>query len=775
VCAAGSVAHAQGAPGSTTKTFVNEYCVNCHNDKLKRGELSLTSLDIDRPDPENPIWEKAIRKVRTGMMPPAGVKRPAAARGQEFARALEESVDREAAAHPNPGRPALHRLNRTEYANALRDILSLDIDVTKLLPPDDMTHGFDNIADVLTISPTLMDSYIRAAATLSRLAVGDRNVAPSLEVYRVPQMLPQTDHIDGTPFGTRGGTAVRHFFPADGEYSFRLTFYHENNGLLFGTLAKDEQVEIAIDGERVALLDINPRMLVTDELRTGQIKVKAGPRLLSASFLPRASGPALDLVMKFETTLINIATEGPGVSVLPHLNTLAVSGPLNVTGISETPSRQKVFTCRPAAAGEEEPCARKIMTELATLAYRRPVTRNDLDYLMNKYRQRRADKGDFEDGVRLAVQTMLSDPEFVFRIERTPPGTKPGSNYRVSDLELASRLSFFLWSSPPDRTLIRLAAEKKLREPAVLDQEIRRMLADDRSESLAKNFASQWLHLRNLREWAPDPRHYPNADKSLMNAMERETELLFMSIVREDRNITDLLTADYTFVNGRLARHYGIPGVVGNRFRRVAVTDDRRRGLLGHGSVLTVTSFPTRTSPVLRGKYVLDNLLGAPPPLPPPNVPALPENSHDTKPVPLRVRLEQHRANPVCAACHATMDPIGFALESLDGVGAERTFDSGERVEAVGELTDGTKLEGPAGLRKVLVEKSDIFRTAFTEKLLTYALGRGVASYDMPAVREIVRSANARDHRFSAYILGVVNSLPFQYRQADSITEGTTH
>ena len=776
VCAGGvSVAHAQGVPVSPLKGFVNEYCVNCHNDKLKRGELSLTSLDIDRADPENPIWEKAIRKVRTGMMPPAGVRRPAAARIDEFARGLETTLDREAAAHPNPGRPALHRLNRTEYANALRDILSLDIDVTKLLPPDDMTHGFDNIADVLTISPTLMDSYIRAAATLSRLAVGDRNVAPSLEVYRVPQMLPQTDHIDGTPFGTRGGTAVRHFFPADGEYSFRLTFYHENNGLLFGTLAKDEQVEIAIDGERVALLDINPRMLVTDELRTGQIKVKAGPRLLSASFLPRASGPALDLVMKFETTLINIATEGPGVSVLPHLNTLAVSGPLNVTGISETPSRQKIFTCRPAAAGEEEPCARKIMTELATLAYRRPVTRNDLDYLMNKYRQRRADKGDFEDGVRLAIQTMLSDPEFVFRVERTPAGTKPGSNYRVSDLELASRLSFFLWSSPPDRTLLRLAAEKKLREPAVLEQEIRRMLADERSEALAENFASQWLHLRNLREWTPDPRHYPNADKSLMTAMERETELLFMSIVREDRNITDLLTADYTFVNGRLARHYGIPGVVGNRFRRVTVTDESRRGLLGHGSVLTVTSFPTRTSPVLRGKWVLDNLLGAPPPQPPPNVPALPENSHDTKPVPLRVRLQQHRANPICASCHATMDPIGFALENLDGVGAERTFDSGEPVEAVGELTDGTKLDGPAGLRKVLVEKADIFRTAFTEKLLTYALGRGVASYDMPAVREIVRSATGRDHRFSAYILGVVNSLPFQYRQADTITEGTTH
>ena len=664
--------------------------------------------------------------------------------------------------------PLLHRLNRTEYANAVRDILSLDIDVTKLLPPDDMTHGFDNIADVLTISPTLMDSYIRTAATLSRRAVGDRAISPSLEVYRVPQMLPQTDYVEGTPFGTRGGTAVRHLFPADGEYSFRLTFYHENNGLLFGTLQKDEQVELAIDGERVALLDINPRMLVTDELRTDLIKVKAGPRLLSASFLRRARGPAVDLVMKFETTLINIATEGPGVSVLPHLNTLAVSGPFNVTGPGDTPSRRRIFSCRPAKPAEEEPCARKIVSALSSLAYRRPVTAADVDPLMRQYRQSRAAKGDFEEGVRLALQAMLSDPEFVFRIERVPSKARPGSNYRISDLELASRLSFFLWSSTPDEALLRLAADGKLRDSTVLETQIRRMLADPRAEALARNFASQWLHLRNLREWTPDPRHFPNADKSLMEAMERETELFFMSIVREDRDITDLLTADYTFVNGRLAKHYNIPNVVGNRFRRVTLADGDRRGLLGHGSVLTVTSFPTRTSPVLRGKWVLDNLLGAPPPQPPPDVPALPENSHDAKPVPLRARLQQHRANPICASCHATMDPIGFALESLDGVGAVRTFDSGERVDPSGELTDGTRLDGPAGLRSVLIKKADVFRTAFTEKLLTYALGRGVASYDMPAVRAIVRSAGQVNHSFSAYVLGIVNSLPFQYRRADA-------
>ena len=762
-----SGAHAQTPPpAGPAKAFVSEYCVRCHNDRLKSGELSFAPLDADRPNPENPIWEKAIRKVRTGMMPPAGARRPDAARIDAFTAALEGSLDRAAAAQPNPGRPALHRLNRTEYGNMVRDTLSLDIDVTKLLPPDDMTHGFDNIADVLTISPTLMDSYIRAAATISRLAVGDPAVAPTLEVFRVPQMLPQTEHVEGTPFGTRGGTAVRHFFPADGEYSFQLTFYHENNGLLFGTLQKDEQIELAIDGERVALLDINPRMLVTDELRTGPIKIKAGPRLLSASFLRRAQGPFVDLVMKFETTLINIATEGPGVSVLPHLNTLAVSGPRNVTGTGDTPSRRKIFMCRPATAVEEEPCAKRIMSSLSRQAYRRPVTASDVEHLMRQYRQGRA-KGQFEDGVRLAVQTMLSDPEFVFRIERVPDNIKPGSNYRISDVELASRLSFFLWSSGPDETLIRLAEDRRLSDPATLRQQITRMLADDRSEALAKNFASQWLHLRNLREWTPDPRHFPNADKSLMNAMERETELFFMSIVREDRDITDMLTADYTFVNGRLARHYNIPNVVGHRFRRVTHTDPLRRGLLGQGSVLTVTSFPTRTSPVLRGKWVLDNLLGAPPPQPPPDVPALPENSHDSKPVPLRTRLQQHRANPVCASCHATMDPIGFALENLDGVGAERTFDSGDRVDPSGELADGTKLDGPAGLRTVLLGKADVFRTAFTERLMTYALGRGVTSSDMPAVRSVVRTAQQQNHRISSYILGIVTSLPFQYRQAE--------
>ena len=729
----------------------------------------LSGLDVAHPDPDNPIWEKVVRKIRTGMMPPPGARRPDAARVEAFASALEAALDKASATHPNPGRPALHRLNRTEYANSIRDLLALEIDATKLLPPDDMTHGFDNIADVLTVSATLMDSYVRSGAAISRLAVGDRAMSPSLEIYRVPQMFSQMRHVEGTPMGTRGGTAARHFFPADGEYAFKLSFYHDNGGLLMGKLQRGEQIELAVDGERVALLDINPGMLDTEELRTPPIRIAAGTKLVSASFLERAVGPALDYVMRFETTLLNLATEGPGVTVLPHLKALGVSGPYNMTGLGETPSRRKIFTCRPATRQAEEPCARSIVGALARQAYRRPVRATDLDYLMRFYQRGRTQYGDFETGVPVAIQGILSDPEFVFRFERTPERVKPGTIYRISDLELASRLSFFLWSTGPDKALLNLAAEGKLRNPGVIEAQVRRMIADERAEALAKNFASQWLHLRNLRDWTPDPRHYPNADQNLMRSAERETELFFMSIVQEDRSIIDLLAADYTFVDGRLARHYKIPNVVGNKFRRVTIADSRRRGLLGHASVLTVTSFPTRTSPVLRGKWVLDNLLGAPPPQPPPNVPALKENTQDVKPLPLRVRLQEHRANPICASCHATMDPIGFALESLDAVGAVRDYDSGERIDASGQLADGTKLDGPVGLRQVLLSRSDLFVTAFTEKLLTYALGRGVESHDMPFVRSIVRTAALNNHRFSAFVLEIVNSMPFQMRKAEDI------
>jgi hypothetical protein len=747
------------------RSLMGEYCVGCHNDRVKRGDLVLSHLDETRADADAPIWEKVIRKVRAGMMPPANARRPDAARVEAFVTALETSLDKSAAATPNPGPSALHRMNRTEYANSIRDLLGFDVDVASLLPPDDMSHGFDNIAESLTISPTLMESYIKAADAIARMAAGDRTTSPRVETYRVPQTFTQKDHVEGTPLGTRGGVAVRHFFPADGEYTFGMSFYHYN-GKIFGSLQEREQLEVSVDGLRVALLDVNLKMPATDELRTPAVKVGAGQRLVSAAFIKRAEGPVQDFVMPSETALNNLAAEVPGVTGLLHLTTLGISGPRNVTGPGDTPSRRKIFICRPANAGEEEPCARRILATLARPAFRRPVKPADVDHLMALFRDARTHQGDFDAGVRMGLQGILADPEFVFRFEHTPADASPGSITRISDLELASRLSYFLWSSGPDETLLDLASRGQLANPAALEQQVRRMLADARADALAKNFASQWLHLRNLRDWHPDPYAFPDSDRNLMSSMERETELFFMSIVREDRPILELLTADYTFIDGRLARHYKIPNVVGNRFRRVAVTDETRRGLLGHASILTVTSYPTRTSPVVRGKWILDNLLGAPPPQPPPEVPALKENTDDVKPLPLRARLQEHRANPTCAACHATMDPIGFALENFDAVGAARMYDSGQPIDPSGQLVDGTKLEGPVGLRQVLLGRADLFTSTLTEKLLTYALGRGLEHYDMPVVRSIVRAAARDDNRFSAFVLGIVNSAPFRTRKA---------
>jgi len=779
---AGSVPHAYGqavgpaaarAAASPQQAVVNQYCVGCHNDRVKRGDLTLSNLDPARPAPEDvATWEKAIRKVRAGMMPPAGARRPDAAAIEAFASAVEGALDQAAAAAPNPGRTALHRLNRTEYANSVRDLLGFEIDPATLLPPDDIAHGFDNVADGLNMSPTLMESYIRAADAIGRLAVGDSTVAARVETYRVPQTFTQNEHVEGTPLGTRGGIAVRHFFPADGEYVFGMSFYHYS-GKFFGALQEKEQLEVAVDGERVALLDVNLRMTATDELRTPPIKLTAGPKTVSVAFVRNAQGPVLDFIQPLETALNNLAAEVPGVTGLLHLTSVGIRGPSNVTGLGDTPSRRKIFTCRPAAVTEEAACARKILSALGQQAFRRPVKPADVDRLMRLFQNGRQNEGDFDAGVRMALKSLLADPEFVFRFERPPANVAASGIYRISDLELASRLSFFLWSSGPDETLLNLASQGKLRDPAVLEQQVRRLLADDRSEALAKNFASQWLHLRNLRDWHPDPFVYPDADRNLLNSMERETELFFMSIVREDRSIFDLLTADYSFIDGRLARHYKIPNVVGDRFRRVTIADENRRGLLGQASILTVTSFPTRTSPVVRGKWILDNLLGAPPPQPPPEVPPLKENTEDVQPVSLRARLQEHRANPTCAACHATMDPIGFALENFDAVGASREFDSGERIDPSGQLVDGTKLSGPVGLQQALRGRSELFASTFTDKLLTYALGRGVEYYDMPVVRSIVRSSARNNNRFSDYVLGIVNSLPFQMRKAEPTSPKT--
>ena len=756
---------------SAQQALIGRYCAGCHNDTLQSGGLALTrlqkTLEGGHVAEGAAEWEKAIVKLRAGLMPPAGLPRPDWATIGAFAASLEKGLDEAAAAHPNPGRPALHRLNRTEYANSVHDLLDVDVDAASYLPPDDMSHGFDNMAEVLNVSPTLMEGYIRAAGKISRTAAGDPEMSPLVETYRIPSTFSQTGHVEGTPFGTRGGMVIHHNFPADGEYIFRVTLYFTTNTFLFGVYSPGEQVEIALNGERVALLNVNPLMKVDDDLRTRPIKVKAGPQTITVAFLKRAAGPVDDFVMPYEQSLEDLFVgRTQGLTALPHVRDLGIRGPYNVTGVGDTPSRRRIFACHPETASEEIPCAKKILSALARQAYRRPVTDADLEDLLSIYQTGR-NQGNFESGIRMALQLILANPQFVFRFERTPAGAAPGSNYRIGDVELASRLSYFLWSSAPDEQLLGLAVRRKLSVPAVLEQQVRRMLADPRAEALATNFAGQWLYLRNLKDAQPDIFTYPNFDDNLLQSMRRETELFFDSIVREDRNVMDLLTADYTFVDERLAKHYGIPNIEGNRFRRVAVTEDYRRGLLGQGSILTVTSFATRTSPVLRGKWVLDNLLGAPPPRPPAVVPPLKENAEGTKPLSVRERLEAHRANATCAACHRMMDPIGFSLENFDAVGAWRIHDAGFPIDPAGQMVDGTKLDGPVALRRALVGHSDALIRTFTGKLLTYALGRGIEYYDMPVVRGIDREAAGRDNRFSAFVLGIVKSVPFQMRRAD--------
>ena len=588
------------------------------------GGMTLTKLDLARPWQNGELAEKVIRKVRAGMMPPAGLPRPSAVEMKAFAGSLEGSIDAWASAHPNPGRPALHRLNRTEYANSIHDLLALNIDPAALLPVDDMTHGFDNMSDVLTVTPSLMDGYIRAAGKISRQAIGEAHASPAMVTYRIPRVISQMRHVDGTPFGTRGGISVVHNFPADGDYSFKLIFYASLDGPLFGrNQGKGQQIEISVNRERVALLDIDPNLKSTEDLRTPPIKIQAGPQRVAAAFIQKFDGPLEDDVMPIELSLADLNNAAfPGVTSLPHLSDLSISGPFHPTGVSETPSREKIFICRPATAAEEFPCAQKIIAKLARQAYRRPVNESDLEDLMGFY-QRGRNQGDFESGISTALQAVISSPEFVFRFERTPAGTPAGTNYHISDLELASRLSYFLWSTAPDDQLITVASEGKLGNPVVLEKQVRRMLADPRSEAMTKNFASQWLHLQNLKAVQPDAFVYPNFDKNLALSMQRETQLLFGSIMREDRSMLDLLTAKYTYVDELLAKHYGIPNVLGSRFRRVEITDENRVGLLGHGSILTMTSISNRTSPVARGKYVMEVLLGTPPPSPPPNDPAI--------------------------------------------------------------------------------------------------------------------------------------------------------
>jgi len=759
------------------RKFLNRYCTGCHNDDVKAGDMTLSQFDLTRIDQNPKLAEKIIYKLRGGLMPPPGVPRPDAATAAAFASALEKVIDEAAAARPNPGRPYLHRLNRTEYANSIRDLLGVQVDVATLLPPDNMSHGFDNMSDVLTISPALMDAYIRAAGKISRQAVGDPGAPAITSSYYNSRVVSQDRHVEGTPFGTRGGIGVMHHFPADGEYVFRLRFYHHPVGPLFGiNQGKGQQIEVAVNLQRVALLDIDP-LMTPEGIVTPPIKIKAGPQRISASFINKFDGPIEDEFRLVEQTLVDLTIGAvPGTTTLPHLRELSITGPTNISGISDTPSRRKIFTCRPARGANETLCAKTIISTLARKAYRRPVTNTDIEELLAFHKTGRSE-GSFDAGIRTAIQAILSSPEFVFRFERTPANVAAGTNYRITDLELASRLSYFLWSSAPDDRLITLASQGRLKNAAVLEREVRRMLADRRSQTLATNFAAQWLTLQNLRDANPDLLLYPSFDKALARSMRRETELLFESIMREDRNLLDLLSADYTFVDGRLARHYSIPNVIGNRFRRVAVTDENRKGLLGHAGVLMLTSLANRTSPVKRGKYVMEVLLGAPPPPPPPSVPDLPENSegrtgHVAMPLSVRERMEQHRKDPNCAGCHRLMDPIGLALENFDAVGMWRTKDSGFLIDPTGKLLDGTALDGPASLRQALLRREDQIVRAFTEKLLAYALGRVVDFRDMPVVRSIAREASTNNHRFSSFILGIVRSAPFQMRRAEDPAPG---
>ena len=760
----------QGQPAGLT----DRYCAGCHTDKARAGGFSLSQLDVAHPERNAALTERVILKLRTGMMPPAGRPRPSTEEVNAFAAGLETRLDRTAAVRPNPGTPALHRLNRAEYHNAIHDLLGLELDTESLLPADNITHGFDNMSEALTVNPTLMEAYVRAAGKIGRLAVGDPGMQPVVDTYRVATNFSQLRHVDGTPFGTRGGLSVVHNFPADAEYVFRMTLVFTRNTFLFGSTMQGEQLEVSVNGRRVALLNINPLMRTGDnDLRTPPIRVQAGPQNISAAFIKKADGPIDDFLQRPERSLADdFSGQIPGLTNPPHLRDLGIMGPYKATGVSDTVSRRRIFTCKPASTDQEEPCAREIVSRLARQAYRRPVSKESLADLMQVYWNGR-EHGNFEAGVRMALQYLLASPEFVFRFERTPAGVRAGSDYRISELELASRLSFFLWSSLPDEELITVASQGKLRQPAVLARQVNRLLSDPRAGALGKNFAAQWLRLRGLADSNPDVYLYPDSDDNLLQSMRRETEMLFDSIVRENRSPVELLTANYTFVDERLAKHYGIPNVQGSRFRKVPLADPNRFGLLGQGSILTVTSASNRTSPVARGKWVLEQLLGVSPPAPPANVPPLPENNvlggEAIRLRTVRERMEQHRSTEPCASCHRIMDPIGLALENFDAVGAWRTRDSGFPVDASGQLLDGTKVNSPATLREALLRYSDAYLTNFTGRLLSYALGRGLTASDMPAVRRILRDSG-ESHPFSSLVLNIVRSVPFDMRRAEAET-----
>jgi hypothetical protein len=766
----GSCAWAQQT--SPQRALINQYCVTCHNERAKTAALLLDKVDIDHAGEHAEVWEKVVRKLRGGMMPPQGMPRPDQAKIDGLITWLETSLDQAQAAHPDPGRSALHRLNRTEYANAIRDLLGLKVNVSAVLPADDESNGFDNIAEVLRVSPSLLEAYLAASREVSSLAVGDPQTPTVGQSFQVPPDLAQDQHIEGLPLGTRGGILIHHNFPLDADYEFNVFLLRNIVGYLTG-MEFPHQIEISIDGERVfiapvggeedlKLVDTNLALAgdtLDARLRT-KVHVKAGPHDVSVAFLRRDSAESDEPLQPFTRDL-----DLQNMNGIPLIDHVQVTGPINATGPGDTPSRRRIFVCTPASAPDEVPCAKKILSTLARRAYRRPMSDSDMETLLSFYQSGR-NQGNFESGIENALRLILASPKFLFRSEPDPARVAAGSVYHVSDLELASRLSFFLWSSIPDDELLNVAAQGKLKEPALLDREVRRMLADPKAEALVNNFAEQWLFLRNVQSVAPDESTFPNFDDNLRQSFRRETELFFESMLREDRDAMDLLTANYTYVNERLAKHYGIPNIYGDQFRRVTLTNDARRGLLGQGSILSVTSYPTRTSPVLRGKWIMENLMGTPPPAPPPNVPPLKDQAQGGKVLSIRQLMEEHRKNAPCSTCHKVMDPLGFALENFNGVGEYRTKDASGVIDASGQLADGTKIEGVVALREALLKHPEYFAGTLTEKMLTYALGRPLEYYDMPVVRGIVQSAARNEYRFSALILGIVKSEPFEMKRA---------
>ena len=773
---------AAGQPSDTPeRALLDRYCVTCHNDALRTAGLALDTLDLARVGDHPGVWEQVVGKLRAGMMPPAGRRRPDGEASGRLVAYLETELDRAAAANPDPGRSAaLRRLNATEYRNALRDLLDLDVDVAALLPADDSSAGFDNVS-LGGLDPGRFERYLAAARKIARLAVGAPVRSPVADTFIVPSDLNQMVHIEGMPFGTRGGAEFDYNFPVDAEYELRVELGKSWNTNRIGGLREPHDVAILLDGAPVEVLTVSPparRPAATQSLDQRddrpadadlfvRVPVAAGPHTVGAAFVSQGAG----LVERHRQPFLKVhITVGGDQRTQPNVYAITVTGPFEATGPGDTPSRRRIFTCRPAEDAEaatERACAAEILGTLARRAYRRPATGADVDLLLGFYEDGRADGG-FEPGIEMALRRLLVSPEFLLRVERDPAGAD--GPYRVSDLELASRLSFFLWSSLPDDELIEAAARGALRDPAVLEAQVRRMLADERSRSLVTSFAAQWLYLRNLPAVSPDFIVFPDFDETLRRALRQETELFFESVLREDRSALDLITADYTFVNERLARHYGMPGVAGSHFRRVPLPPGSPRGgLLGHGSILAVTGYATRTSPVVRGKWVLENLLGTPPPPPPPNVPPLNEEKSAAA-LSMRERMEEHRRNPTCAACHALMDPVGLSLENFDAIGRWRTLTAGlAPIDASGGLPDGTTFDGVAGLRQAVVDRSDQFVRTLADKLLTYALGRATEYYDAPAVRAVERAAAAGGYRFSDLVLGIVRSTPFQMRRPDPV------